>query len=237
MAERKSAPGMTKFYGLLGLVAVAGAVAVWLGTRGNAGGGAAEPVDLGAIDDQELVDRAMEAAEMGDPNATVTILEFGDYQCPACRDFASFVKPQIDLAYIETGIAKFQYRDLPLVASHPHAFLAARASWCADDQGQYWPYHDALFESQRDWAGATNAARRFNDLAEELDLDSREFRSCLASDRHAERVTANRMLAERYGVGGTPTVIVQRGDDPPMRLSSAGFPAIQKAVEADSLQN
>ncbi len=233
MAAKKGASGMKKFYGLLGLVAVAGAVAVWYGLRGG-GSGVTEPVDLGVLEDAELVALAY-AAEMGSPEATVTIVEFGDYQCPACGHFAGVVKPQIDLAYVETGIAKFQYRDLPL-DQHAHAFLAARASWCADDQGQYWQYHDALFRTQLDWSGATSAAGHFNDLARDLGLDSGDFRACLNSDRHAERVSANQMLAQRYGVDGTPTVIVQSGDGLAVRLQARDFAAIQAAVEA-GLQN
>lgn len=222
---------MKKFYGLLGLLAVVGAGVVWMAMRGG-GSGVVEPIELGPIEDAELVDRA-KAAETGNPEAAVTIVEFGDYQCPSCRQFANFVKPQIDLAYVETGIAKFQYRDLPL-RQHAHSFLAARAAWCADDQGQYWPYHDALFRTQRDWSLATDASGDFNDLAKDVGLDAGDFRQCLGSDRHAERVTANLMLAQRYGVGGTPTVIVQRGDEPAVRIPAPTFAAIQAAVEAGS---
>ncbi len=232
MARNKSgAAGMKKFYGALGAVAVAGAVAVWYGMRGG-GAAVVEPVELGELEDREILDRAP-FKEAGDADAAVTIIEFGDYQCPSCRVFATAEKALIDLTYVETGIAKFQYRDFPL-EQHAHAFLAARASWCADDQDQYWPYHDALFRTQREWTGTGNAVRFFSRLAGEIGLDSRDFRRCLASDRHAEAVTASVMLGQRLGVRGTPTVIVDRGDGRWMTLPSSEFPQIQAVVEGAS---
>lgn len=226
--EKSGSAGMKKFYALLGLVAVAGAVAVWYGTRGG-GAGAVEPVELGEMEDQEILERAS-VATAGQPDAAYTIVEFGDYQCPSCRYFATSVKTLIDLTYVETGIAKFEYRDFPL-DQHQHAFLAARASWCADDQGQYWPYHDALFRAQRDWSVAGNAARHFNRLARELGLDAGDFSSCLDSDRHADAVTASVMLGQRMGIGGTPTVVVKPPEGAWLVLSGADFAQIQAVIE------
>lgn len=222
---------MKRFYVLLGVVAVVGAAAVWYGTRGG-GVAVVEPVELGDLDDADVQSRAL-VATVGDPDAKITIVEFGDYQCPGCRHFATSVKPFIDMTYVEEGIAKFEYRDFPL-EQHPHAFLAARASWCADDQDKYWEYHDALFRSQREWSAASNASRHFNRYADELGLDGGDFRRCLASDRHAEGVTASLMLGQRVGIGGTPAVVVDLGDGRPLMLGAAEFGQIQAVIEGDS---
>ena len=222
---------MKRFYVLLGVVAVVGAAAVWYGTRGG-GVAVVEPIELGDLNDADVQSRAL-VATVGDPDAKITIVEFGDYQCPGCRHFATSVKPFIDMTYVEEGIAKFEYRDFPL-EQHPHAFLAARASWCADDQGQYWEYHDALFRSQREWSAASNASRHFNRYADELGLDRGDFRRCLASDDHAEGVTASLMLGQRVGIGGTPAVVVDLGDGRPLMLGAADFGQIQAVIEGES---
>jgi len=219
---------MKKFYVILGLVALIGVVAVGFSMRG--GTVASEPVDLGDMADEELV-RLAQGMIYGDPDAPVTIMEFGDYQCPACGSFAMAVKPQVDLAYIETGQAKLVFHDFPL-PGHPNAFPAARAARCAGDQDQYFAYHDLLFRNQQRWALEGNPAGQFIDLAEELGLDEAAFRSCLESDRFADVVTANRRLGERLGVGGTPTLFVHPGQGPARRLGGFQFIDVQQAMEA-----
>lgn len=230
MAKKKAggAGDMKKFYMVLGLVALIGVAA--LGFSMRSGSVASEPVDLGDIADDELVALA-QGMIYGDPDAPVTIMEFGDYQCPACGSFAMAVKPQVDLAYIETGQAKLVFHDFPL-PGHPNAFPAARAARCAGDQDQYFAYHDLLFRNQQRWALEGNPAGHFNDMAEELGLDEAAFRSCLESDRFADVVTANRRLGERLGVGGTPTLFVHGGQGPARRLGGFQFVDVQQAMEA-----
>ena len=85
---------------------------------------------------------------MGSPSAKVTIIEFGDYQCPACRAFWRDTEPQIKKAYIDTGKVRLVYRDFPLEQVHPEAVLGAMAAQCANDQGKYWEMHDRIFREQ-----------------------------------------------------------------------------------------
>lgn len=229
MATKKASgsSSLKKFYLALGAVAVLGAVFLF---RAMGGGEAtSEPVDLGEIEDQQLLELA-QGEVWGDPEAPITIMEFGDYQCPACRHFALQVKPQLDLAYITTGQAKLVYHDFPL-EQHPHAFLAARAARCAGDQDRYHDYHDAIFRTQQRWSARRDAAGHFRELASELGLDTGAFRACLESDRHADVVTANRELGVRLRVGGTPTIFVHDGVNPAERLGGIQFLDIQRAME------
>lgn len=230
MAKKKSgaAGDMKKFYMILGLVAVVAIVAV--GAAMRAGTGATGPVDLGEVTDEELVALA-QGMIYGDPNAPVTIMEFGDYQCPACGQFAGAVKPQVDLAYIETGQAKLVFHDFPL-PGHPNAFPAARAARCAGAQDQYFAYHDVLFRNQQQWSLKGNPAGEFVSYAGEVGLDQSAFRECLESDQFADVVSANRMLGERLGVGGTPTLFVHTGQGPAKRLGGFQFIDVQRAMEA-----
>ena len=220
---------MKGFYIGIAVVAVAG-VAVLGFALGGGGNAASEPVDLGEIEDQELVNLA-KGVVYGDPNAPVTIMEFGDYQCPACRMFGLNTKPQVDLAYIETGQAKLVFHDYPL-EQHPHSFVAARAARCAGDQDRYFEYHDLLFQSQATWSPMRNAVGHFRDLAGDLELDESAFQACLNSDRHADVVTANIQLGMKLGVTGTPSIFIHYGEGSAHRLGGFQFLDVQQAMEA-----
>lgn len=221
---------MRNFYIIILAVAVIGGGVLFYSMRGG-GPGAMEPVDLGDLAQAELLDLAQPGGVYGDPDAGVTIMEFGDYRCNACRQFALFVKPQVDLAYIQDGQAKFVFHDFPVLG--PPSFLAARAARCAGDQDRYFDYHDQIFDSYDDWASLENPAGHFNDLAGELGLDTGEFRDCLGSDRHADAVTANLRLGEAMGVTATPTLFVHRGVPPLHKLGGAGMLDIQQAIEGE----
>ncbi|MGI9626620.1 MAG: DsbA family protein [Longimicrobiales bacterium] len=232
MANKDSggAGDMKKFYIILGVVAVAGIAALANSLMGV--DAVAEPVDLGEMDNEALIELA-QGMVYGDPNAPITIMEFGDYQCPACGFFGTAVKPQIDLAYIETGQAKLVFHDFPL-EGHPHSFVAARAARCAGDQDQYFAYHDAIFRNQESWSPKPNAAGDFVEYAADLGLDEGEFRSCLESDRHSDVVSANKRLGELMGVNSTPTLLVHDGTPPAQRLGGFQFVDIQQAIEASN---
>ena len=223
---------MRNFYIIILAVAVIGGGVLYYAMRG--GTATIEPVDLGDLEQQELIDMAQPAGVYGDPNAPVTIMEFADYQCPKCKEFGLFVKPQVDMAYIQTGQAKLVVHDFPLLMLHRHAFVAARAARCAGDQDRYFEYHDLVFRTQGDWAPMESVIGHFDDLAEELRLDTRAFGDCLRSDRHADVVTANMRLGEALGVGVTPTLLVHRGGPPVVRLGGSSFLDVQKAIEGDS---
>ncbi|MYG80733.1 MAG: DsbA family protein, partial [Gemmatimonadetes bacterium] len=169
-------------------------------------------------------------AVYGNPDAPITIMEFGDYQCSGCAYFGLSVKPLVDMTYIEDGHAKLVFHDFPL--SHfQHSFLAARAARCAGDQDRYFEYHDAVFRTQPDWSVMQSTAGHFKDLADDLGLDTGTFNDCLDSDAHAELVTANMTLGMRLGVAQTPTVFVHDGQNS-RRLAGAQFADIQAAIEA-----
>ena len=222
--------GFKGFYVVIALVAVVGLGALIISSGG--GGGATAPTDLTGLDDETLVALA-QGVVSGNEDAPVTIMEFGDYQCPACAMFALQTKPQTDLAYVETGQAKLVFHDFP-GGGHPHAFLAARAARCAGDQQRYWDYHDALFRAQGDWSRTGDARRIFLNLADALALDATAFRGCLDSDQHAEVVSANLALGLRLGVNQTPTLFVPDGSGPAKRLGGFQFADVQQAMEPTS---
>jgi protein-disulfide isomerase len=212
-SERKGQGGsdLRKLYIVLAVVAAIGVGAVGYSVASGGGGAVTGPVAVEGLDDLERLVELAQGVTKGNENAPITIIEFGDYQCPACQAFALQVKPQVELNYVEAGRAKFVYYDWPIVTGHPNAFLAARASRCAADQGRYWEYHDNLFRNQSRWAALTAPASTFVEYAETLGLDRGTFSSCLNSAQHAELVTANMELGNVLGVNGTPTIYVEHG--------------------------
>lgn len=198
-AEPKSMKG---FYTGLGVVAVAGlAIILYLVLKPAT---VSIPVNV-AIQASDTA--GFQGYVLGSPSAPVEITEFADYQCPFCQTFATIQMPTIIERLIKTGRLRLRYRDFPL-SKHSHSRLAAHAAACADDQGKYWPMHDRLYEGQGDWAEVGNAAPIFRGYAQALGLDVGTYDACMKSAKYAGRIEASAQLAERLGVGLTPTLMV-----------------------------
>jgi protein-disulfide isomerase len=165
-----------------------------------ASGAAAQAKFIGVDDDPVL----------GDARAAVTIIEFGDYQCPSCRLFWRDVEPRLKKEYIDTGKAKLVFRDFPIVQNHPEAIVAAVAAQCAGDQGKYWQYHDKLFREQ-DNRGDDIIRFKVADLKKwgaDLRLDTAAFNQCIDSARYKDEVTKDYADGEEIGIRGTPTFFI-----------------------------
>ncbi|MCY4647040.1 MAG: thioredoxin domain-containing protein [Gammaproteobacteria bacterium] len=228
--QKSASGGVKRLYLILGGVGLIGVVAAVYTTGSTVFSNAVtEPVDLGDLSDEELVNLA-HGSELGDPDAPISVVEFGDYQCPGCAMFASGVKPLIELNLVNTGRAKFVFYDLPL-AQHSNSFLASRASHCAGDQDRFWDYHTTLFENQFSWASSGDPVGNFVGYARALGMDEGAFRDCLNSDRHARRVSANLRLASALSLTSTPSVLVSRGSGAARRLPGNDYVTIEDAVE------
>ncbi len=137
---------------------------------------------------------------LGPSNASITLLEYGDYECPHCGEAHPIVR-QI----IETfgGWLRFGYRHFPLATMHPHAELAAEAAEAAGSQDRFWDMHDLLFENQ----DALDAASLLASAAA-LGLDVDRFRGELSAHVHTPRVREDFVSGARSGVNGTPTFFI-----------------------------
>ncbi len=229
-AREQGGSDMTKFYVILGVVAVVGIGAVAYSLGSSALGAAAmEPIEVEGLDDMTLLAEMAQGVTMGDEDAPITIVEFGDYACPGCGGFAMSVKPQIELLLLETGKAKFIFYDFPLTTVHPTAFLAARSARCAQDQDKFWEYHDALFRNQTSWRLQTSPMAQFLSFGEDVGLNSDDFEACVKSDRHADLVSANMRLGYELRVSSTPTVMVY-GNGQSLQVPVT-FQGIQAAVD------
>ena len=143
-------------------------------------------------DDRDHVD--------GPADAPVTLVEYGDYECPYCGAAFPIVKRiQRQMA----GRLRFVFRNFPITTSHPHAEAAAEAAEAAGAQGRFWEMHDRLYENQRNLTGADLRL-----YAESLGLDLERFDDELDQHAHVERVREDFMSGVRSGVNGTPTFFI-----------------------------
>lgn len=137
---------------------------------------------------------------LGDPDAPVTLVEYGDYECPYCGRAHNALEEVLRRMGSEVLYA---YRHFPLAEVHPHALAAAQAAEAAGAQGKFWPMHDMLFENQD--------ALEYADLlryADALELDVERFASDLANHTHLEKVKSDFHSGVRSGVNGTPTFFI-----------------------------
>ena len=166
------------------------------------------------------VSTAMGSPILGDPSAPITIVEFGDYQCHQCYNWFHNTKPAINENYIAEGKAKLVFVDLAFLGRDSPT--AAQASYCAEDQGMYWDYHDLLYNSQEShidngWANS----ERLKAFAFSLGLDMDLFESCLDSNKYSKRVQYNVEQAKKHGVRGTPNFIIVGPDNQQEQISGA----------------
>jgi len=143
----------------------------------------------------------------GAPDAAVTLVEYGDYECPYCGAAYPIVK---QLQAEEGDALRFVFRNFPITTAHPHAELAAEAAEAAAAQGRFWEMHDLLYENQRRLDAEDLLA-----YAGRLGLDVEEFGRELEEHVYARRVREDFMSGVRSGVNGTPTFYVNgvRHDD------------------------
>lgn len=136
----------------------------------------------------------------GSPSAAVTLLEYGDYECPYCGAAYPIVK---DVQARMGERLRFVFRNFPISTSHPHAERAAEAAEAAGAQGRFWEMHDLLYENQQ-----RLGEDDLRSYAQTLELDVERFNRELAEELHAARVREDFMSGVRSGVNGTPTFFI-----------------------------
>jgi len=149
---------------------------------------------------------AMGSPILGSSDAQVTIIEFGDYQCPNCKKWFLETKPEIISNLIDDGKANLVFVDIAFLGKD--SLPASMASYCAEEQGKYWEYHTLLYSNQQGIDTGWASAERLYAFAFSLGLDMDLFGTCLDSGKYAKRVHFNTNEAKKNGVTGTPTFII-----------------------------
>ncbi len=192
--------------------------------------------DTVAVSDINLEDEP----SLGSKDATVTVVEFSDYQCPFCRRFALNTFDQLKQNYIDKGKVRFVYKDFPLTQlGHNQAPLMARATQCAGEQDKYWELHDKLFNEQQQMSPRGTAkfsADKVTQWAEEIGLDMDAFTQCVDSDKYRSEVQNDLSEGKSLGVSGTPTFFIYAdGDEQAQKLVGAQPYSRFQAVIEDNL--
>ena len=146
---------------------------------------------------------------IGKADAPVEIVEFADFECPGCGQFAAVTEPDVRKRLIEPGLARMTFYDFPL-PQHKNSPGAHNAAACAGDQNKFWEMHDRLFGTQDQWntQATDNPKPFFQKYAADLGLDAKQWEECYDSRKHQGRILANVHEGERRQVGSTPTFII-----------------------------
>ncbi len=136
----------------------------------------------------------------GPDDALVTLVEYGDYECPNCGQAYPIIKT---IQQQMKGRLRFVFRNFPLQELHPHALVAAMATEAAAQQGAFWPMHDIIFDNQEQLSDA-NLIR----WAGQLHLDVAAFKTAMNNDALLKKVEGDRENGIRSGVNGTPTFFI-----------------------------
>jgi protein-disulfide isomerase len=192
------------FYVLIALVAVAGISGLsYLSSQAKKSTAIAVDPKLPPIKSEGYV--------MGSPSAPLEVIEFGDFECPACNQFAEITEPDIRAQYVNTGKIRFRFIDFPLVNVHRNTLNGSVAAACADEQGQFWPMHDILYAKQDEWNGETtsNPDKVIKSFARTIaGIDPTKFDQCLDTRQTLSKVQSHMQLAMDRQIGSTPTLII-----------------------------
>lgn len=201
---RNASSRPTGFYILLGLVAVVGAsILGYTFMRKPAAGVGTE------IKYDPATSGPAQGYTIGKADAPVNIIEFADFECPGCGQFATVTEPDVRKRIIEPGLASLTFYDFPL-PQHKNSQSAHNAAACAADQNKFWEMHDQLYNTQDQWntQATDNPKPFFQKYAANIGLDAKAFEACYDARKHQGRILANMNEGEKRQVGQTPTFIV-----------------------------
>ena len=176
---------------------------------------------------------------LGDENAPLTLIEFGDYQCTYCKKFFRETVESILINYVETGKVKMLFKDFIVVdgaVGGNDSMNAANAAHCANDQGMFWQFHSTLYNN---WAGEGTgwiSSEQLNKFANTLELDMNEFSNCVSELKWKKLVNASHDDAVALGVTATPTFFVIDENRNVLKITGAQHYDVFKEVFDSALE-
>ncbi len=148
---------------------------------------------------------AVPSKAKGKPSAGVHVVEYSDFQCPACTNAARTLK-----RFFERYPSKMhvEFRHYPIPSLHPYAITSAVFAECASWQEKFWVYHDLLFEKNREWSRSLDVRKRLMDMAEGVGLEMEAFKACVEDKAVEVKVLVEKAGGRRKGVTATPTYFI-----------------------------
>jgi protein-disulfide isomerase len=146
---------------------------------------------------------------IGSDSAPLEVVEFADFECPACGSFATLAEPDVRARLVNTGKIRFRFIDFPLTI-HRNTRTAHGAAWCAGEQGKFWEMHDLIFQNQDRWNGEAtrNPTSALANLARQLGLNMAQYDSCMSTGKYNGQIQANVDEGIRRQIQSTPTFII-----------------------------
>lgn len=143
----------------------------------------------------------------GNANAKVTVIEFADFRCPFCEEWFQTIEPNLIKDYVNTGKIQFAWRNYAFLG--PASVLAANAGECANEQNQFWAFHDYMYQHQPDESDTSMyTVDNLSQIAGNLGMNQSQFQSCLSSKKYNNLVTKDMTEGQAAGVSGTPTTFI-----------------------------
>jgi protein-disulfide isomerase len=167
---------------------------------------------------------------LGDKNAPITLVEFGDYQCFFCNKFFHDTENRILENYVKTGKVKIIFKDYTIIG--PDSITAALGANCAGDQGKFWEFHDILYNN---WNGENNgwaAREKIIGFANVAKLDVDKFTECLDKKHHQSKITASNRDAQQLGLTGTPAFFIISNNQVTPIQGAQPFEVFQRIFDA-----
>jgi len=209
--------GLKQYSLIIGIVVLVVIVVAAFAILGQ-GGGSTPPQAAEVSTDKSI----------GSPGAPVVVVEFADFQCPYCKQFAIGPEQQLRKEYVDNGKVRFAFRHMAFIGSE--SVWAAEATECANEQERFWDYQDKLYQEQGGENSGTFSPDNLKRFAADLGLDTQKFNACLDTNKYQAKVQQDMAEAQRLGVNSTPTLFVNGQ----LIKNGSDYQVLQAAIEAAS---
>ena len=172
---------------------------------------------------------------LGNPNASITLVEFGDYQCHYCHVFFESIEGKIMKNYIETGKVKMIFKDYNIIGKD--SVKASQGAHCANDQGLFWEYHNILYSN---WTGENNgwaSGANLSNYAQDIGLEMNQWTDCMSQQKHSKTILDSNEDAKKLQLTGTPAFFVISSDGQISKLFGAQPFEVFEKVFNEKLEN
>jgi len=168
---------------------------------------------------------------LGSADAPITIMAFGDFQCLGCKFWFLNIEPNITKNLIETGKANLVFIDTELLGAD--SLKASEASYCAQEQGKYWEYHNILYTSQQEINDGWANSESLKMFASDLGLDKELFENCLDSGKYEKKVKFNAFEAKKNGIFKIPTFVILDSKGNHHKITgSVSYPVFEDIIDS-----
>jgi len=186
-----------KFFGILAIIIIAVVGGALFFTRSNGKNNDVKPADVAKVTKADYV--------QGNPEAKVTLIEYGDFQCPYCGAVYPVLKEVLPEYKKDV---RFVFRHFPITSIHPNSLVAHKAAEAAAEQNKFWEMHDKIYGNQAAWSSSTEPIKIFEGYAKDLKLNLDKFKKDFKDTATIDRINKVKGAGSAAGVESTPTLFI-----------------------------